>query len=99
MVSGNQEVEIGLFTPLDYNLVRGRDKHLFNNESCVWKWRHCSITSACSEQHMLDDLLTSIVQSVYSVIVYEVFMRSLATESFLFVCQGGSDVTICCWRR
>lgn len=33
MKIGNQEVETALSTPLDYNLVRWREEHLFSNES------------------------------------------------------------------
>lgn len=42
---------------------------------------------------MLDALLKSIVQSAYSLIVQEVSMQNLATESILFVCR---DATVAC---
>lgn len=89
----NQEVEIALSTPLDYNLVRGRNKHLFNNESCVFQ-----SGSNTRSQVLVLVLITCWItywslfyNHVHSVIVYE--------ASISFACKGSSCSSMCCWGK
>lgn len=84
---GNQEVEIALFTPLDYNLVRGCNKHLFNNE-------HCRITSAYS----FSDEYAGSFAEVHCPIMCAVLLfmkfphKKPNTEPILCACRAGSGV-------
>lgn len=83
---GNQEVEITFSTPLDYNLVRGRDKHLFNNESSVWQ----SGSTARSQGlvHVLNNMLDDLPE-VHCQIVCMVWLAK-------FLMETSKTLSICC---